>query len=289
MSRWTIDSPVTLDFDGVVALRVRVIAGSVAVLTTADRPRLEVTEVTGQPLLVTHEAGILTVTYEDLTWDGLLGWLRPQRHSATITITVQKDCPTQLGVVNATAVVSGVSARTSLKSASGDMTLDGVTGDVDANTISGDLEAQGLDGKMAFHSVSGDLTLADGCVSRLEARTVSGRVTADVELAQAGDMRITTISGEVAVRLPADTDAKVELRSASGQVHGGFDALGVSAGSPRGLAGLTGAVGPGGKPVSGILGDGAGSIWVSSMSGDVALLQRTPQNERTQQEEGEAR
>ena len=109
MSRWTIDSPVTLDFDGVVALRVRVIAGSVAVLTTADRPRLEVTEVTGQPLLVTHEAGILTVTYEDLTWDGLLGWLRPQRHSATITITVQKDCPTQLGVVNATAVVSGVS------------------------------------------------------------------------------------------------------------------------------------------------------------------------------------
>ena len=41
MPRWTIDSPATLDFDGVVALRVRIVAGSVAVLATTDRPRLE--------------------------------------------------------------------------------------------------------------------------------------------------------------------------------------------------------------------------------------------------------
>ncbi len=181
MPRWTIDSPTTLDFDGVVALRVRVVAGSVAVLATADRPRLDVTEVSGPPLLVTHEAGILTVSYEDLTWDGLRGWLRPQRHSANITITVQKDCPTQLGVVNATAVVSGISARTSLKSVSGDIMLDGVTGAVDANTVSGNLEAQGLDGSVAFKSVSGDLTLAEGRLGRLDAKTVSGRVTADVQ------------------------------------------------------------------------------------------------------------
>src|SRR5580704_10466890 len=128
MSRWTIDAPATLDFDGIVALKVRVVAGSVAVLATADRPRLDITEVSGQPLLVTHEAGILTISYEDLRWDGLLGWLRPQRHSANITVTVQKDCPAQIAVVNAAAVVSGVSARTTLKSVSGDMALDGVTG-----------------------------------------------------------------------------------------------------------------------------------------------------------------
>src|SRR5580704_4666953 len=165
MPRWTIDSPVTLEFDGVVALRVRMVAGSVAVLATEDRPRLDVAEVSGQPLLVTHEAGILTISYEDLSWDGLRGWLRPRRHSANITITVQRDCPTQLGVVNATAVVSGVSARTSLKSVSGEIMLDGLTGSVDANTVSGNLEAQGLDGDIAFKSVSGDLTLAEGHLS----------------------------------------------------------------------------------------------------------------------------
>src|SRR6266568_2748758 len=82
MARWTIDTPTSLTFDGVVALRIRLVSGSVAVLAAEDRPRLDVESVSGQPLLVTHDAGILTITYEDMTWDGVLGWLRPQRHSA---------------------------------------------------------------------------------------------------------------------------------------------------------------------------------------------------------------
>ena len=98
MPRWTIDSPRTLDLGDVAALRVRVISGSVAILATDDEPSLDVSSLAGQPLLVTHEAGILTITYEDLQWDGLLGWLRPQRHSADVTITVPGGCPTQLGV-----------------------------------------------------------------------------------------------------------------------------------------------------------------------------------------------
>ena len=257
MPRWTIDSPQTLDFDGIVALRVRMVAGSVAVLTTAGRPRLDVTEVIGPPLLVTHEAGILTIGYEDLTLSGLRSWLRPKRHSASITVTVQKDCPAQLGTVNATAVISGVSARTSLKSVSGDLTLDGVTGSVEANTVSGNLEAQSLNGSLVFHSVSGDLTVADGKVGRIDARTVSGRVTADVDLTPAGEMRVSTLSGEVAIRIPAQASARLSLRSASGQVHSDFDGLASS---------------PGARNVSGTLGGGSGRLSVASMSGDVTIL-----------------
>jgi hypothetical protein len=259
MTRWTIDSPTALEFDGVVALRVRIIAGSAAVLATEDRPRLEVAEITGQPLLVTHEAGILTISYEDLSWDGVLGWLRPQRHFANLTVMVAKDCPTQIGVVNATAVVAGLSATTSLKSVNGDMTLDGVTGPVDANTVSGNVEAQGLEGNVVFHSVSGDLTVADGLLGRLDARTVSGRVTADVELRPASEMRVGTLSGDVAIRLPAETGAKAELRSASGRMHSDF-----------------GGLGPGPKTLSGTLGDGSGQLSVSTMSGNVTILQRSP-------------
>ena len=48
--------------------------GSVAVLSTDDKPRPDVSGLAGQPLLVKHEAGILTITYPDLTWDGTLGW-----------------------------------------------------------------------------------------------------------------------------------------------------------------------------------------------------------------------
>jgi hypothetical protein len=48
--RWLVHEPMTLDFDGVVALRVRLMSGSVAVLGTQDRPCLDVAAVTGQAL-----------------------------------------------------------------------------------------------------------------------------------------------------------------------------------------------------------------------------------------------
>src|ERR1019366_2206756 len=225
MPRWTIDAPTTLDFDGVAALRVRIISGSVAVLSTDERPCLDVANLAGQPLLVSHEAGILTVTYEDLTWDGLLGWLRPQRHSAAITITVPKDCPIQLGVVNASAIVSGISAKTSVRSVSGNITLDGVTGTVEAKTVSGDIEAQGIDGRIGFNSVSGDLTLADGTVHHLDAKTVSGRITADIDLEHGGGLRVGTVSGEGAIRLPAQPSPRVDLRSTTVRLLSKFSGL----------------------------------------------------------------
>ena len=263
MPRWTIDTPTTVNFDGVAALRVRLISGSVAVLAADDKPAVDVAAVSGQPLLVTHEAGILTVSYEDMTWEGLLGWLRPQRHTATVTITVPRDCPVQLGVVNASAVVSGMSARTSVKSVSGEITLDGITGDIDANTVSGDLEVQGVDGGIRFKTLSGDLTVADALLGLLDAKTVSGRVTADFELAPAGSVQAATVSGDVAIRVPASTGAQVDLRSASGRVDTVFE-------------GLLGRRNPSPASVTGTLGAGDGRLSVSTVSGSVALLRRDP-------------
>ncbi|HLI41223.1 MAG TPA: hypothetical protein VKV35_06225, partial [Streptosporangiaceae bacterium] len=124
MAQWTIEAPTSLDFDDVTGLRVRLIAGSVAVLAAGGKPSLDVRTISGDPLTVTHEDGVLTVTHENLTWEGLLKWLRPQRHSASVTVTVPRSCPVQLGVVSATAVMSGISARASLKSVSGGITLD---------------------------------------------------------------------------------------------------------------------------------------------------------------------
>src|SRR5258708_39059822 len=198
MPRWTIDSPRTLELGDVAALKVRVISGSVAILATEDEPSLDVSSLAGQPLLVTHEAGILTITYEDLRWDGLLSWLRPQRHSADVTVTVPGGCPTQLGVGNASAIVSGISANISAKSVSGDITLDGGIGNVDAKTVSGDLEARGIDGGLAFNSVSGDLTLAGGAVGHLDPRTFSGRVPADNHPRHRCRVLVTTVSTPVA-------------------------------------------------------------------------------------------
>jgi hypothetical protein len=261
MPRWTIDSPRTLDLGDVAALKVRVISGSVAILATDDEPSLDVSSLTGQPLLVTHEAGILTITYADLQPGGLHAWLRPQRHSADVTVSVPGECPTQVGVVNASAIVSGISAKVSAKSISGDITLDGVIGSVDAKTVSGDIEARGLDGELAFNSVSGDLTLAGGALGHLDARTVSGRVTADIDLRDGAGLRVITISGDVSVRLPSCASARVDLRSTSGRVHSGFDGMSRTAG--RGPA-----------VMSATIGSGSANLSVTSVTGDVTLLAR---------------
>jgi Putative adhesin len=263
MPHWTVDTPTTLDFDRVTALRVRAISGSVAVLSTDERSCLDIDSICGQPLQVSHTDGVLTVSYEDLTWEGLLGWLRPQRHSAAITVTVPKDCPVQLGVVNAGAIVSGIAAKTSVKSVSGNITLDGVTGTVEATTVSGAIEAQGVGGRIGFNSVSGDLTLADGSVGRLDAKTVSGRVTADIGLECEARLQVGTVSGAVAIRLPAETNAWVTLRSAAGRVQSEF--AGLSPGKQPGANMLNGQLGRG---------EGVGKLSVSSMSGQVTLLQR---------------
>jgi hypothetical protein len=261
MTQWTIEAPTSLDFDDVSGLRVRLIAGSVAVLATDGKPSLDVADVSGEPLNVTYEDGLLTISHENLTWEGLLKWLRPHRHSATVTVTVPRKCKTQVGVVSATAVMSGISARASLKSVSGGITLDGVTGDVDANTVSGALEAQGINGKLNFNTLSGDLTLADGWLERLDANGVSGDVTADIDLDPLGGMHVTTVSGEVTLRLPAETDAQVNLHSLSGDVRSDFTELRRSSATAS-------------RGVSGSLGAGSGHVSVTTMSGRVILLRR---------------
>ncbi len=272
MAQWTIEAPTSLEFDDVTGLRVRLIAGSVAVLATDGKPSLQVSSVEGDPLSVTYEGGVLTVAHENLSWEGLLKWLRPQRHSATVTVSVPRKCPTQVGVVSATAVMSGISSRASVKSVSGGIMLDGITGDVDANTVSGALEAQGINGRLNFRTVSGDLTLADGWLERLDASVVSGDVTADVDLDPLGGMQVTTVSGEVVLRLPAEADARVNLHSVSGDVRSEFAELRRSSA-------------PASRSVSGSLGAGSGQVSVTTMSGRVMLLRRAGRGAAPQAEQ----
>ncbi|WP_030164874.1 DUF4097 family beta strand repeat-containing protein [Spirillospora albida] len=260
MPRWTIDEPTALDFDGVVALRATLITGSISVLASDERPSVMVSLVEGPPLIVAHEAGILTITHEK-RWEGLLTWLRTQKCRADITVTVPPDCPVGLNLVTAEAVITGLTAPAHIKSVSGDVTLDGVTGTIDANTASGAIEAREVDGTVSFTSVAGDLSLAGGAVDRLSAQTVSGRVAADVDLIGVGDVHVHTVSGEVTLRIPESADAEVTLSSAGGRVTSSFP-------------GLSRADRTGFQTVSGKIGDGSGRLSVNSVAGSIALMGR---------------
>jgi hypothetical protein len=260
MARWTIDEPTKIEFDGVVTLKANIVAGTVSILPSDDRPSLRVSEISGHPVEVVHEAGMLSITQKRSGVDGVLQWLQNTRGQAAITITVPRECPVTLNLVTANAVISGLSGRISLKTASGDVTLDGVTGAIDANTATGAIEARGVSGSVRFNSVSGDLSLAHGRLDRLYAHSVTGSVTTDLDVGSGG-IQVRTVSGEVTMRLPESVSAKVNLNSMSGRIDSAFDQL---KREERAVA----------KTVTGTLGGGGAPLNINSVSGAITLLSR---------------
>ncbi|WP_214110221.1 DUF4097 family beta strand repeat-containing protein [Acrocarpospora catenulata] len=277
MARWTIEEPGELTFGQVTGLSVRIVAGRLAVLAGDGPPTLEVAEAGGTPLHVEHdeETGHLTVAYHDLTWDGVLGWLRPGNRRTVLTLTVPKNCPVQAGVISASTVLAGLEGRTGVRSVSGDITLDGVSGEVHAETISGSVESRGLSGDLSFSSVSGELTVADGAPRRLKAQTVTGRIMADLELSPTGHVTFISVSGTVLVRLPADVRTDVTLQSTSGAVEAEFPEL-------------TARDRPGGRSLSGRLGGGMASLSATTVSGEITLFRKDVSTETHEETEAHA-
>ncbi|MFF4949257.1 DUF4097 family beta strand repeat-containing protein [Streptomyces chattanoogensis] len=265
-TEWSISAPEKLEFtEPVKALNVRTAGGTVNVVGTPDGgpARLEVSEIDGEPLTVTYEDGTLTVAYDDLPWKGFLKFLdrKGWKHRAVVSVTVPAAARVEVGVVGASAVVSGISGRTDLRGVSGDSTLVGLSGTVRAETVSGSIEAQGVTGDLRFHSVSGDLTMIDGGGGGVRADSVSGDMTLDLDpVAEGADIQLTTISGEIAIRLPDPADARVEANTTTGSVANAFDDLRVSGWGPR--------------QITGTLGAGTGRLKATTVSGGLALLRR---------------
>ncbi|MFF3849542.1 DUF4097 domain-containing protein [Streptomyces sp. NPDC002328] len=266
MSEWSVAEPRKLAFDEPVSeLHVRVVNGTVNVVGTDDGgpARLEVSHIEGPPLVVTHRDGVLTVAYEDLPWKGFLKWLdrKGWRRSAIVSLAVPARTRVAVGAVSAGAVVSGLEGHAEVKGVSGDTTLVRLTGPVRADTVSGSVEAQALTGDLRFNSVSGDLTVVEAG-SSVKADSVSGSMIVDLDPAsRPTDISLTSVSGEIAIRLPHPADAEVEANTASGTVSNAFEDLRVS--------GQWGA-----KRITGRLGTGNGRLKATTVSGSIALLRR---------------
>lgn len=266
-SEWSIPRPRTLEIDEPFeALNVRVVGGTVNVVGTVEGgpARVEISAVHGPPPTVSVESGTLTVAYDDLPWKGLVKFLERKgwNRSAIVSVTVPAETRVEVGVVGADAVVSRVAGRTDLRGVTGSGTLVGLSGPVHADTVSGAVEAQALTGELRFNSVSGDLTVVDGGGASVRADSVSGDMIVDLDPAAVGtDVKLTTVSGEIAIRLPDPADAEVDANTASGPVTNAFDELRVG--------GQWGA-----KRITGRLGAGNGTLKATTVSGSLALLRR---------------
>lgn len=149
-----------------------------------------------------------------------------------------------------------------ISSVSGDVEISDITGNITAKTASGDINVSRANGRVSAGSASGNVEVSDisGTVS---ASTASGNVEARINRLEGSEnLRFSSASGNVNVRMPANLDATVEMSTATGSLSSDF---------PLQIEHRQ--YGPGSR-AQGRLGSGARALRISSASGNVRLTSK---------------
>jgi len=268
LEKWLVQPGQTrvIDIDDVSKLKIGLIGGQIDVVAH-DEPnlRIEVHSVSGKDLRIESVDGSVEIDHPQLGWDNFLDVFRHFGASgpkAEISVAVPRDVALTLGVVSASALISGLRAGARLNTVSGDLLVDGLTGDLGVNAVSGDVQIRGLTGSLTANSVSGDVT-ATGSIAKTVVDTVSGPILIDTT----GDVdriSLNSVSGDATIRLDDGLSANYVVRSVSGQVL--VDGV-VRSGQGNGP----------GTSYTGTTGDLSGSfvdVRSNSVSGNVSVLRR---------------
>jgi len=266
MATWNVDSPQRLTIDAPVG-RVEgpLVTGRLNVVGADGPARVEITRVGRRPVVVEHTGDRLVVRTKRVPgWPGVLWWLTQwgRRIRADVSIAVPAHARADLRLVDGDLVVCGLREDTTADVTSGHVTLRGLAGRTRANVVSGGVEALDVTGALTLEATSGDLTLADSSLERVDARTVSGSVTCDLDNLPHSDIHLGTVSGNVTVRVREDSDLAVHLHTVSGRITSAFPEL-----HRDGR--------PGSRDARGMLGAGAGRLEAGTTSGNIALLARS--------------
>jgi hypothetical protein len=268
MEKWIIHPGETrvIDIETVRSLKVGLIGGQIDVIAH-DEPgaRIEVHGVTIKDLRIEVTGDTVEIDHPQLRWDNFLEVFRNFGSSgpkAEISVAVPRSVALNLGVVSASALVSGIRNDARLNTVSGDIIVDGLTGDLTVNAVSGDVQIRELVGALGANSVSGDVA-ATGTLRKATIDTVSGSMLVD----SSGDLQavtLNTVSGRATVRLDEGYPANFVVRSVSGKAQ--LDGV---VRSGRGSGPLTNFSGSSGE-LAGAFAD----IRINSVSGDITVLRR---------------
>jgi len=109
--------------------------------------------------------------------------------------------------------------RIELNSVSGDIASRDLSGEVALSTVSGDINDENSTGSLHIKSVSGRLS-SESSANEVFANSVSGEI--DLELAKTDELSVSTVSGDVKVRLALNDDGLLKMSSVSGDININF-------------------------------------------------------------------
>jgi hypothetical protein len=190
---------------------------------------------------------------------GLLLSLAPSSSNRpNISVDYVIELPAAAGLAVQTAsgdvAIGDLTGPAQVSSASGDMSLTNLAGPVTARSASGDMRLTNLTGDVRASSASGRIEGSDLTAVR-EVSTASG----DIRLSGlfAGETRINAISGDVRVGFAPGSSARITASTTSGDIRTSGLMLTNQLQTSRNLTGT--------------LGNGAGAVTISTVSGDVTL------------------
>ncbi len=172
----------------------------------------------------------------------------------------------KLAPIGGTAKVHSVSGNVTVEGAagadidlvSGDVVVGNVLGDAYLKTVSGDITVAKVKGSVEIASVSGDLELKDVSDAKtVTGKSVSGNITYTGTILSGGNYEITVHSGDVTLKIPANSAFDLEASTFSGSIDSDFQIQVMGKLSP--------------KEIHGTVNGGGARIRVKSFSGSVEI------------------
>lgn len=155
----------------------------------------------------------------------------------------------------------GGSRLVTVYSVSGDVQVSNVRGQVRAESTNGDAYVADVEGEVSAESVNGDVLLRGIRSDFVEATTVNGDVVYDGTLRDDGRYRFNTHNGDLAIRVPAGTNATISVSTFHGEFQSDFPVT------------LTETI-KAGQRFSFTIGNGSARIELGSFGGEIRLVRR---------------
>lgn len=153
--------------------------------------------------------------------------------------------------------LQGVEGEVSISTGAGDVSIrDSNCNSVAAETKSGDVEVQRVTSQINIRSANGDIACREINSKQVTLEAVNGDITLDFASPTDGAHSVRSVSGDILVDLASGSNLRVSLATLSGEVHNRTKLEDEAKSKDR---------------VTGRMGEGAGTIDVSAISGDVTL------------------
>ena len=202
---------------------------------------------------------------------------QPDVHNTSIDLEIHltESGPINIRTSNGDVTIQGTRSNVNSQTASGDTKVDDHEGNLELNTANGDVSIRKVNSNLlTIATQSGDISAnetagnhnlrtASGCISVTQGtgRTLAiDAASGDISVAWAepvsGNFNVRTVSGDVSFMIPSGSDCRVGLSTIRGVVMADLHLESAHREECR---------------ISGVLGDGAGNLDLSAVSGNVSL------------------